>query len=281
MRVHSSSGSASAAAGSCCKASWRSLGSRFARWHRWCAPSASDTPPSSERSTARRAIWLGSACRCGLCVAFMAADGVREASGEPSDGVRFRDFAPRAWNSTGPKVPAGQPLTTTNTSTRSVQKAERLHRTSRSRARSSSKQASMEAHGSAGRLRRGWATATRSACSCWTITRSCVAAVRELLEAEADIEVVGEADTAERALARIPRRSPMSRFSTCACPTAMASRCAGRSAPTSRRDRVPHAHVVLRRRSARAGGRRRRIRLPVEADPRHRHHRRSTTRRPW
>ena len=55
--------------------------------------------------------------------------------------------------------------------------------------------------------------------------------VRELLEVEDDIEVVGEAGTAEEALARIPGgSSPTSRSSTCGCPTATASRCAARCA---------------------------------------------------
>ena len=44
--------------------------------------------------------------------------------------------------------------------------------------------------------------------------------VRDLLEAEPDIVVVGEAGTAESALARIPALRPTWRCSTCACPTA-------------------------------------------------------------
>ncbi len=57
--------------------------------------------------------------------------------------------------------------------------------------------------------------------------------VRELLEGEGDdIEVVGEAGTAEEALGAHPRgRAPTSRCSTCACPTATASRSAARSGP--------------------------------------------------
>ena len=62
--------------------------------------------------------------------------------------------------------------------------------------------------------------------------------VRELLDAEDDIDVVGEADTAERALARIPATRPMSRSSTCGCPTATASLSAVRSGPTTARSRV-------------------------------------------
>ena len=46
--------------------------------------------------------------------------------------------------------------------------------------------------------------------------------VRDLLEAEPDITVVGEAGTAQSALARIPRCAPTWRCSTCGCPTATA-----------------------------------------------------------
>ena len=59
--------------------------------------------------------------------------------------------------------------------------------------------------------------------------------VRELLEAEDDLIVVGEAGTAEEALARIPATSPTWPCSTCACPTATASRCAATSAPDTPR----------------------------------------------
>ena len=61
--------------------------------------------------------------------------------------------------------------------------------------------------------------------------------VRDLLEAEGDIEVVGEAATATEALERIPALSLMSPCSTCACPTATASRCAATSAADPPRDR--------------------------------------------
>ena len=62
--------------------------------------------------------------------------------------------------------------------------------------------------------------------------------VRELLEAEDDIDVVGEAGTAEEALQRGSRRpSPTSPCSTCGCPTAAASRCAATSARSTRRSR--------------------------------------------
>ena len=54
--------------------------------------------------------------------------------------------------------------------------------------------------------------------------------LRELLEAEDDLEVVGEAGTAEEAYGRIPATRPTSPSSTSACPTATASRCAARSA---------------------------------------------------
>ena len=71
-------------------------------------------------------------------------------------------------------------------------------------------------------------------CSCSTTTRSSAAGLRELLEAEDDLEVVGEAGTAEEAHRPHPgdhtRTSPSS---TCGCPTATASRCAARSARRS------------------------------------------------
>ena len=54
--------------------------------------------------------------------------------------------------------------------------------------------------------------------------------LRDLLEAEDDLEVVGEAGTAEEAVGRIPATSPTSPCSTCGCPTATGSRCAARSA---------------------------------------------------
>ena len=44
--------------------------------------------------------------------------------------------------------------------------------------------------------------------------------VREVLEAEPDITVVGEAGTAESALARIPALRPTWPCWTCGCPTA-------------------------------------------------------------
>ena len=53
--------------------------------------------------------------------------------------------------------------------------------------------------------------------------------LRQLLEAEADIEVIGEAGTAAQAIARIPRCDPTSPSWTCGCPTVTASRCAARS----------------------------------------------------
>ena len=45
-------------------------------------------------------------------------------------------------------------------------------------------------------------------CSCSTTTRSSAAGVRDLLEAEDDFEVVGEAGTAEEASPRIPATHP-------------------------------------------------------------------------
>ena len=55
--------------------------------------------------------------------------------------------------------------------------------------------------------------------------------VARAARAEADIEVVGEAGTAERGAGAHPApRSPTSPSSTCGCPTATASRCAARSA---------------------------------------------------
>jgi Response regulator containing a CheY-like receiver domain and an HTH DNA-binding domain len=55
--------------------------------------------------------------------------------------------------------------------------------------------------------------------------------VRDLLEAEADITVVGEAGTASSALARIPALKPDVASWTCGCRTATGCRCAGRSGP--------------------------------------------------
>jgi DNA-binding NarL/FixJ family response regulator len=60
--------------------------------------------------------------------------------------------------------------------------------------------------------------------------------VRELLEAEHDIAVVGEADSAELALARLPAIRPDVALLDVRCLMATASRCAerfGRSATTS------------------------------------------------
>jgi hypothetical protein len=57
--------------------------------------------------------------------------------------------------------------------------------------------------------------------------------IAQLLEAEDDIEVVGEAGTAAQAMAGIPRCAPTPRSSTSACPTARASPCAATSAPPS------------------------------------------------
>ena len=59
--------------------------------------------------------------------------------------------------------------------------------------------------------------------------------LRELLEAEDDLDVVGEAGTAEEAYGRIPATTPTSPSSTSGCPTATASRCAARSAPSTPR----------------------------------------------
>ena len=73
--------------------------------------------------------------------------------------------------------------------------------------------------------------------------------VRELLDAEADIEVVGEAGTAEEALARIPATRPTSPFSTSASRTATASRSAGRSGridPRSRASCSPRSPTTRR-----------------------------------
>ena len=53
--------------------------------------------------------------------------------------------------------------------------------------------------------------------------------LRELLEGEDDLEIVGEAGTAEEALGRIPPTSPMSRSSTCVSRTVTASRCVATS----------------------------------------------------
>jgi hypothetical protein len=58
--------------------------------------------------------------------------------------------------------------------------------------------------------------------------------VHELLSVETDIQIVGEAGTAAEALIRIPATAPTSRSWTSGCPTAAASRSAGRSGPTIR-----------------------------------------------
>ena len=63
--------------------------------------------------------------------------------------------------------------------------------------------------------------------------------VRELLEQYDDIEIVGEAGTAEEGVARILRNAArMSRSSTCASPTATASRSAARFARATPRSSV-------------------------------------------
>ena len=59
--------------------------------------------------------------------------------------------------------------------------------------------------------------------------------LRDLLEAEDDLVVTGEAGTAEEALRRIPATRPTSRCWTSACRTATVSRCAARFAPATRR----------------------------------------------
>src|SRR5271166_1494897 len=55
--------------------------------------------------------------------------------------------------------------------------------------------------------------------------------VRDLLESEPDIRVVGEAGTAASALARIEALRPDVAVLTCGCPMATGCRCAGRSGP--------------------------------------------------
>ncbi len=62
--------------------------------------------------------------------------------------------------------------------------------------------------------------------------------LRTLLEAEDDIEVVGEAGRVADAIPRSLRSAPTSRSSTAACPTAPASRCAARCVPSTPRSRA-------------------------------------------
>ena len=62
--------------------------------------------------------------------------------------------------------------------------------------------------------------------------------VRDLLEAEPDIRVVGEAGTASSALARIPALRPDVAVLDVRLPDGDGVRCAGRSAPGCRRWRA-------------------------------------------
>ena len=62
--------------------------------------------------------------------------------------------------------------------------------------------------------------------------------VRDLLEAEPDIRVVGEAGTASSALARIPALRPDVAILDVRLPDGDGGRCAGRSAPGCRRWRA-------------------------------------------
>ena len=55
--------------------------------------------------------------------------------------------------------------------------------------------------------------------------------LRTLLAAEDDMEVVGEAGTAELGLSMILNCNPMWRSLTCDYPTATGSKCAGRFSP--------------------------------------------------
>jgi hypothetical protein len=62
--------------------------------------------------------------------------------------------------------------------------------------------------------------------------------VRELIETDGDLEVVGEAGTVEEAWPASRRPDPTSRCSTRACPMAAASRCVERSATGTLRSRA-------------------------------------------
>ena len=103
--------------------------------------------------------------------------------------------------------------------------------------------------------------------------------VRELLDAEDDITVVGEAGTAERALARIPATRPDVAMLDVRLPDGDGIDGVPGDPIRARRDRVPDADVVLRRRRHRPGDHRRRVRLPAQADPGQRHRRCGSPRR--
>ena len=105
--------------------------------------------------------------------------------------------------------------------------------------------------------------------------------VRELLEAESDLEVVGEAGTAEEAYERIPAATPDVAMLDVRLPDGDGVEVCREIRSKHPEDRVPDAHVVRRRRGVVQRDHGGRGRLRLEAGPRHRSRRRCPPGRPW